>query len=152
MWDRVKIALEVHIYQPFDGRPLLLNLVKCGVWRSSWSESMRTVLKNRLIDAFQYASDNFLHQLVVPRRETERPLFPICLQNVGSSYWFEVVGSVFESLDDGLDSLFREPIQGGVIYSLGDCSIIGVDVGIRLVPQNGVLHQTEKSIDSFSLL
>src|SRR5215472_11092665 len=124
MRDRVKIALEVHIPQPFDGRPLLLNLLKRGVRRSSWSESMSTVLKNRLIDAFQYASDHFLHQLVIPRRDTERPLLSVRLQNVGSSYRFEVVGSILESLDDGLDSLLREPIQGCVIYSFGDCSII----------------------------
>src|SRR5450631_2642269 len=117
MRDRVKIALEVHIYQPFDGRPLLLNLVKRSVRRSSWSESMRTVLKNRLIDAFQYVSDHFLHQLVIPRREAERPFLSVCLQNVGSSYRFEVVGSILESLDDGLDSLFGKPIQGCVIYS-----------------------------------
>src|SRR5947209_20135554 len=100
MRNCVKVALEVHIYQPFDGCPLLLNLIEGGKWRSSWPKSMRTVLKNRLIDAFQYASDNFLHQLVVPRRDTERSLLPVCFQNVGSSYRLEVVCSVFEPGND----------------------------------------------------
>src|SRR2546430_7227432 len=140
MRNRVKVALEVHIHQPFDGCPLLLHLIEGGKWRSSWPKSMRTVLKNRLIDAFQYASDTFLYQFVIPRRDTERSLLPICFQNVGSPYWFEVIGSVFESLDDRPDSLFGEPVQGRVIYSFGDCAIIGADVGIRLIPQNGAFH------------
>ena len=65
MIDRVEVISDVHIYHPFDRLPLFSDLFQGCVWGSSWSESMRTVLKDWFIDPFQDDPHHLLDQFVV---------------------------------------------------------------------------------------
>src|SRR6266566_871838 len=120
--------------------------------RTPWSEAMRTAFKNRFVDPFQDASHHFLHQLVISRRDAEWAFLAIGFWYVGSPYRFETIASVFEPLDDGSDSCFGKPIESGTIHTWRHCPIIGIDVGVCLVPQDRVFHETKETVHWLSLL
>src|SRR5713101_9644519 len=100
MIDRVKVALDVHIDDPFRRCPFAFDVLQCCMWGSSWSRTMRTVFKDRLIDLFQDGSYHFLHEFVVPGRDAKSSFLSILFCNIDSSNRMESITSVFKSFDD----------------------------------------------------
>src|SRR5215831_21024581 len=119
------------------------------MWRSSCSKPMRMGIKDGFVDPLQEDSHHLLNQFVIPRRNAEWAFLAVFLRDVGPAYWLKSIGSVFESRDDGRDPLFGEPIESYFIYAWRRCPFVGVDIGVGFMPQDGVFHQSEYSIDRF---
>src|SRR5262249_53550094 len=128
------------------------NVIEGGMGRSAWPKSMRAIEEERFIDPFQDESYDLRDQLIVSGRDAKWPVLAIGLGDEHSSDRFESVASVSELSDDCRDTLFGEPIQCDSINAFREHTTISVDVGVRLLPQQRVLHETEKTIDPFSEL
>ena len=100
MWDRVEVISNVHIYEPFDRCPLAIYLLQRGVWRSSWSKTVRMVIKDGFVNPFQDDSHHLLDQFIIPRGDTEWALLAIFLRNIGPANRLKTIGSAFEPRDD----------------------------------------------------
>ena len=96
-----------------------------------WAESVGIIGEGWFIDAFQYHSDDFLHQLVIPGRDPKRTLFTaVFLRNICTPCRFRAVGAVFQRADDALYPRTAHPVQCFSIHTRRHAPLIGVDIPI----------------------
>ena len=132
----VEETAYVKLTEPLYTSPDLLYLLEGRMARPFRSESMRILREYRLIDTFQKDSGGFLHQLVITRRNTERTLtIASRFGNVSPSHRGESVLAPFQFSHDTPDAFLGESIQRIGVDALGDGSLVGIEVSIRLQPQ-----------------
>lgn len=71
----------------------------------SFTEAMRVFAECLVEVGVQDHSHNLSKKFVTPNGYTERPLFPVFLQNVGSSCWLPLVSFLLQCSNDGLKGL-----------------------------------------------
>ena len=71
----VETSLDVTLYKPLCPGECPLQMEKRRMAAFPWTKSMGVFREVGLINAFQYQTDDFLYQLVICRRDTQRPLF-----------------------------------------------------------------------------
>jgi hypothetical protein len=112
---------------------------------------MRSIRKDRFIDALQQASDHFLDEFVIPRRNAEWAPLAIGLGDVDSAYGLNAIATLFEQRNEVGHTFHGEAIHGDAIHASGGGPLIGMDLGVSLAPHFRNLHEANQAIDPLAL-
>ena len=94
--DIVEEAFNISFHKPLAPCKAILNHSQGCVTAFIGSKAVGGVLKTVFVDGFQQHTDNFLHQLVVNGRNTQRTEFSVLLRDVCPSGRLGLVGFVFQ--------------------------------------------------------
>jgi hypothetical protein len=90
---------------PVCSCPCPLDLTECRVATPFGSESIRLVAESGFVEWLKQQSHGFLHELVAPCRNAERPHLPVCLLNVDPANGRPLVSLELQQRDDLVDLL-----------------------------------------------
>ena len=132
MIDIVEEAFNISFHKPLAPGKAILNHSQSRVTASIRSEAMGGVFKTVFIDGFQQHTDNFLYQLVVNGRDTQRTEFSVLFGNICPSGRLGLVGFVFQGSNEPVDSFKAHCIDGLSVCACGHVSLTGIDILICL--------------------
>ena len=126
--DKKTHAFNVTLNKPLASGKAILNHPQSCVTTSVRPKAMGGVLKAVLIDGFQQHTDNFLYQLVVNGRNTQRTEFSILLRDICPSGRFGLVGFVFQGCNKPVDSFKAHCVDGFSVCACGHVSLTGINI------------------------
>ena len=132
MIDIVKEAFNISLNKPLAPCEAILNHPQRCVTTSVRSEAMGGVLKAVFVDGFQQHMDNFLHQLVVNGRDTQRTEFSVLFGNICPPGRLGLVRFVFQGCNKPVNSLKAHCVNGVSVCACGHVSLTGIDILICL--------------------
>lgn len=124
----VEESFNVTLNKPLASGKAILNHPQSCVTTSVRPKAMGGVLKAVLIDGFQQHTDNFLYQLVVNGRNTQRTEFSILLRDICPSGRFGLVGFVFQGCNKPVDSFKAHCVDGFSVCACGHVSLTGINI------------------------
>src|SRR5215210_273654 len=146
MIQAAEAVRDVPLYEPSRTAPLTLDLRERGVAPTTRPETVRSVAELRLVIRLQDEADHLLHQLVRPRRDTERAqLVRAWFLDVDAPGRPPPVAFVTQSARDRLDLGQRHPIGGFSSRAWGESTIVAVDLLVGGEVQLGV---EQESVDA----
>ena len=116
---------------------------------------MRAGTELRFVVRLKNLPKRLLKQLVRPRRDAQRPAFPILLGNVDTSDWCPSKALMAEIVDEFLNFLQFHPVYGLSVAASGHGSVVGIQTGIgpqvqrRIVQQSIDVLQRQSAFASF---
>ena len=128
MVNIVEESFNVTLNKPLASGKAILNHPQSCVTTSVRPKAMGGVLKAVLIDGFQQHTDNFLYQLVVNGRNTQRTEFSILLRDICPSGRFGLVGFVFQGCNKPVDSFKAHCVDGFSVCACGHVSLTGINI------------------------
>ena len=144
--EPVKTLGDVALDKPARPGPGFRHLAQGGVAAPAGPVTVGVIGELRLVVRLQQQADHFAEQLVRPRRQTQRPLFPVLLGNVASPDGPKPVALVTHRVDDALDLGRRHAVRGFRVGSGRHRSFVGVDASVG---QQIQLRVEQLSIDPF---
>ena len=132
MVDIVEEAFNISLNKPFASGKAVLNHSQSRVTTSVRPKAMGGVLETVFVYGFQQHTDNFLHQLVVNGRNTQRTEFSVLLRDVCPSGRLGLVGFVFQGCNKPVNSFEAHCVDGFSVCACGHVSLAGIDILICL--------------------
>ena len=128
----VETSLDVTLYKPLCPGECPLQMEKRRMAAFPRTKSMGVFREVGLINAFQYQTDDFLYQLVICRRDTQRPLFVwvALLGNILPPCRFRLIAVVSQGCDNPVNSTAAHAVQSRTIHARGHTAVICVDIFI----------------------
>ena len=112
MVEAVKAGMNIALHNPFHAREGGLHLQQRGVATAFGTKSMRVAGEYCLVNRFLNPSDDFLNQLVISGRNSQRALlFAVFLGNVYTPCWVRLVGMVFERGNEDVDAFHAHGVK-----------------------------------------
>ena len=130
--DVVKEAFNISFHKPFTSRKAILNHSQSCVTAFVGPKAMGGILKAAFINGFQQHTDNFLHQLIVDGRNTQRTELSVLFRDVCPSGRLGLVGFVFQGCNKPVNSFKAHCVDGSSVCACGHISLAGIDVLICL--------------------